>query len=83
MIWELMEKLLTPMKNKCSNCWFYCHRNGKCYEDIRSHYDEAYAFTADPEEVCCAWSPDGLTADERENLDALVTMEVTPNDGRS
>lgn len=54
--------------SKCSNCWFYCHSNGKCYEDRRSHYDEQYAYPANPEEVCCAWSADGLTVEEREML---------------
>lgn len=69
--------------NKCANCWFYCHRDGKCYEDIRSHYEPEYAYAANPDEVCCAWSPDGLTAEERDALDALMTMEVTHNDVRS
>ena len=60
----------------CKNCWFFCHSNGRCYEDPRAHCDEDYALKTDPESVCCAWSGDGLTVEEREELDALVTMEA-------
>ena len=58
---------------KCNNCWLYCHLDGKCYEDPRSHYDAEYAVKVNPDDVCCVWSPDGLTQEER---DALLAVEL-------
>lgn len=64
---------------ECNNCWFYCHLDGKCYldgkyyEDPRSHYDAEYAVKVNPDGLCCFWSPDGLTQEER---DALLAVEL-------
>jgi hypothetical protein len=62
------------MDKKCFNCWLYCHSDGKCYGDPRAQYDEDYAIRVKADDLCCAWSPDGLTAEEREEMDALMTM---------
>ena len=60
--------------NNCKNCAWFCHADGMCWAPG----------AASPWEVsetqknigCMGWSFDGLEDWEREELDALVTMEA-------
>ena len=57
----------------CGNCAWYCHSNGMCYVPV-------YPDPVIPCRACSNWSADGLDDQEREDLDALMTMEK--NDGK-
>ena len=59
------------MKN-CSNCAWYCHGDSQCYGN---GCHEELAVEVSPDHVCKYWMSDGISDEEREELDALVTME--------
>ena len=67
------------MTKNCTNCAWFCHADGKCYgtEFILDGMEIGAVLTEAPEEGCCRdWAFDGLKDEEREELDALVTMEM-------
>ena len=55
----------------CNNCAWYCHADGKCYGAAS---DGTYLPLINTGR-CKNWAADGLSDEEREELDALVTME--------
>ena len=57
----------------CNNCAWYCHGNSKCYGNA---INDELAIQVDPWQVCSAWAYDGLDDWERDELDALVTMDT-------
>lgn len=57
---------------KCKTCAWYCHTISKCYGNA---IQEELAVEVSPDDVCRWWTADGLTDGEREELDALATME--------
>lgn len=65
------------MNRNCTNCWWHCHTDGRCYVDPRSAIDEDYALKIKMTGPCFDWRFDGLQDWEREDEDALVAMEVT------
>ena len=62
------------MTKNCTNCFFYCHTDGRCYADPRSACDEDYALKLNLVTACCDWVFDGLEDWERETVEV---MEVT------
>lgn len=58
--------------NNCHNCAWYCHANGKCYGNA---INDELAIGTEPDGYCQAWAYDGLDDWERDELDALVTMD--------
>ena len=60
------------MDKKCNNCAWYCHSSSKCYGNA---IQEELAFAVKPDDLCRWWTHDGLTDQEREELDAVMTME--------
>lgn len=61
---------------ECKNCWFYCHADGRCYVDPRSAHDDNYALRVVMAQPCTDWQFDGLQDWEREDTEALVTMDI-------
>ena len=59
------------MKN-CETCAWYCHTDGMCYAPLYTNPVEIPEWWG---RRCLCWTADGLTKQEREDLDALVTME--------
>ena len=61
------------MTKNCINCAWFCHADGKCYgvEGVPQGYP-----TVPNGCECSTWTFDGLKDEEREELDALVTMET-------
>ena len=58
----------------CTNCAWYCHADGKCYGN--PYHVGAELLFAASERSCDDYAFDGLSDEEREELDALVTMET-------
>lgn len=55
------------MNQKCENCWWYCHQNGKCYVSPASRQiGDDYAVSHSLKDLCWQWKPDGLEDWERE-----------------
>lgn len=58
----------------CSNCWFYCHGNSKCYAPgvinkiNDSFLEEAAAEIKSPEDFCYRYAFDSLEEWEREEI---------------
>ena len=62
-------------KNTCNTCAWFCHSDGRCYG---ATFEGSRMSLATRETGCGRWSFDGLKDEEREDADALVTMdEVT------
>ena len=55
------------MNQKCENCWWYCHSNGKCYANPAARQmGDKYAVAHNLNDSCWQWKSDGLEAWERE-----------------
>lgn len=68
---------------ECRNCWFYCHRDSRCYAggvifDITGTNNsgsgvtvpDAYSKEVSPDGFCLRWAFDGLEEWEREEIAA-------------
>lgn len=60
------------MTKNCNSCWWYCHSDGRCFRTAALKGVEAPKI-----QTCNEWAFDGLEDWEREDSDALVTMEMT------
>lgn len=58
--------------SNCNNCAWFCHSDGKCYG---ATFEGSRMSKATFETGCGRWSFDGLEDWEREELDALVTVD--------
>lgn len=58
------------MSKNCMNCAWFCHSDQRCYGICNGGKAPKWS-------VCGHWTADGLSDQEREELDTLVTMEMT------
>ena len=65
------------MTKKCENCAWFCHTDGKCYGTaarlsglVPASFPAVWQGSA-----CETWTFDGLEEWEREETEALMTME--------
>ena len=56
----------------CVSCAWFCHSDRKCYG---ADFKGQELCRATYETGCGKWTADGLSDEEREELDALVTVE--------
>lgn len=59
----------------CNNCAWFCHTDEKCYGNLALLDGEEIGCNIDNTRSCRSWAFDGLKDWERENKDALVTVE--------
>ena len=73
-------------RKNCNNCAWFCHADRRCWahqfelqdNPLVNHRDWTFAVKDPNLWICMYWTADGLTDEEREDTDALVTMdEVT------
>ena len=60
-------------KKNCNNCAWFCHADGRCYGSWSGCSYEIPDVVK--ENGCRDWTADGLEDWEREDADALVTMD--------
>lgn len=63
------------MAQKCKNCAWFCHTDGRCYGNKMNVGLEIFS-PADQENRCPDWTFDGLEDWEREETEALMAMEA-------
>ena len=63
------------MAQKCKNCAWFCHADGRCYGNYMGVGLEIFK-PADQGNQCQDWTFDGLEDWEREETEALMTMEA-------
>ena len=64
------------MAQKCKNCAWYCHVDGKCYGNALLPMGTEIGLPMDEKhEACHSWTFDGLEEWEREPEEALMAME--------
>ena len=67
------------MAQKCKNCAWFCHADGKCYGTpcLLRGWDFGILLPVPADNYNCPdWTFDGLEDWEREETEALMTMEA-------